>query len=111
MTSGEGPLVVLVPGMGDLRRAYRFLAPGLREAGYPRRLHRGPEKLSALMDFGLGPRSRAAYCSRLSTVPWCGCAVLTPESGEQALSIAVANRGVIFGVQAVVGVQGGGEGC
>jgi pimeloyl-ACP methyl ester carboxylesterase len=31
---GQGPLVVLVPGMGDLRRAYRFLAPGLREAGY-----------------------------------------------------------------------------
>jgi pimeloyl-ACP methyl ester carboxylesterase len=32
--SGQGPLVVLVPGMGDLRGAYRFLAPRLREAGY-----------------------------------------------------------------------------
>jgi pimeloyl-ACP methyl ester carboxylesterase len=31
---GEGPLVVLVPGMGDLRAGYRFLAPALREAGY-----------------------------------------------------------------------------
>ncbi len=31
---GEGPLVVLVPGMGDLRSTYRFLAPILREAGY-----------------------------------------------------------------------------
>jgi pimeloyl-ACP methyl ester carboxylesterase len=31
---GEGPLVVLVPGMGDLRAAYRFLAPVLRAAGY-----------------------------------------------------------------------------
>ena len=31
---GSGPLVVLVPGMGDLRAAYRFLAPALREAGY-----------------------------------------------------------------------------
>ena len=31
---GTGPLVVLVPGMGDLRGAYRFLAPALREAGY-----------------------------------------------------------------------------
>ena len=31
---GEGPLVVLVPGMGDLRASYRFLAPALREAGY-----------------------------------------------------------------------------
>ena len=31
---GEGPLVVLVPGMGDLRATYRFLAPTLREAGY-----------------------------------------------------------------------------
>src|ERR1700689_5114886 len=32
--AGDGPLVVLVPGMGDLRTAYRFLAPALREAGY-----------------------------------------------------------------------------
>src|ERR1700690_2074417 len=32
--AGHGPLVVLVPGMGDLRGAYRFLAPALRDAGY-----------------------------------------------------------------------------
>lgn len=32
--NGAGPLVVLVPGMGDLRSAYRFLAPGLRETGF-----------------------------------------------------------------------------
>jgi len=32
--SGNGPLVVLVPGMGDIRKTYRFLAPALREAGY-----------------------------------------------------------------------------
>ncbi len=32
--AGDGPLVVLVPGMGDLRAAYRFLAPVLRDAGY-----------------------------------------------------------------------------
>jgi pimeloyl-ACP methyl ester carboxylesterase len=32
--TGEGPLVVLVPGMGDLRATYRFLAPSLRDAGY-----------------------------------------------------------------------------
>ena len=31
---GTGPLVVLVPGMGDLRAGYRFLGPVLREAGY-----------------------------------------------------------------------------
>lgn len=31
---GSGPLLVLVPGMGDLRATYRFLAPRLREAGY-----------------------------------------------------------------------------
>ncbi len=31
---GQGFLVVLVPGMGDLRSAYRFLAPALRDAGY-----------------------------------------------------------------------------
>ena len=32
--AGVGPLVLLVPGMGDLRATYRFLAPSLREAGY-----------------------------------------------------------------------------
>ena len=31
---GDGPLVVLVPGMGDLRATYRFCAPALRKAGY-----------------------------------------------------------------------------
>ncbi len=32
--SGDGPLVVLVPGMGDLRSTYRHLAPAVRAAGY-----------------------------------------------------------------------------
>ncbi len=32
--AGAGPLVVLVPGMGDLRSTYRYLAPVLRNAGY-----------------------------------------------------------------------------
>ncbi len=32
--AGAGPLIVLVPGMGDLRAGYRFLAPALRAAGY-----------------------------------------------------------------------------
>ena len=32
--AGVGPLVVLVPGMGDLRGTYRFLAPTLRASGY-----------------------------------------------------------------------------
>ncbi|MFB9209051.1 alpha/beta fold hydrolase [Nonomuraea spiralis] len=32
--TGEGPLVVLVPGMGNDRRAYRFLAPELVAAGF-----------------------------------------------------------------------------
>lgn len=31
---GEGPLLVCLPGMGDLRQAYRFLAPLLAAAGY-----------------------------------------------------------------------------
>ena len=31
---GTGPLVVLVPGMGDLRAGYRYLAPQLVAAGY-----------------------------------------------------------------------------
>jgi len=32
--AGDGPLVVCVPSMGDLRGEYRFLAPQLVEAGY-----------------------------------------------------------------------------
>jgi pimeloyl-ACP methyl ester carboxylesterase len=32
--AGDGQLVVLVPGMGDLRSSFRFLAPNLRAAGY-----------------------------------------------------------------------------
>ncbi len=32
--SGDGPLVVCLPGMGDLRSSYRFLAPTLVDAGY-----------------------------------------------------------------------------
>jgi pimeloyl-ACP methyl ester carboxylesterase len=31
---GEGPTVVCVPGMGDLRSVYRFLAPSLAAAGF-----------------------------------------------------------------------------
>lgn len=31
---GEGPLVVMSPGLGDTRASYRFLAPLLAEAGY-----------------------------------------------------------------------------
>ncbi|MDV6229874.1 MULTISPECIES: alpha/beta hydrolase [Rhodococcus] len=31
---GDGPLLVLVPGMGDLRSSYRFLTPALVAAGY-----------------------------------------------------------------------------
>lgn len=32
--TGTGPLVVCVPGMGDLRQAFRFLVPALAGAGY-----------------------------------------------------------------------------
>lgn len=32
--AGDGPLVVCIHGMGDLRSSYRFLAPALVEAGY-----------------------------------------------------------------------------
>lgn len=31
---GSGPLVIMLPGLGDLRQEYRFLAPQLIEAGY-----------------------------------------------------------------------------
>jgi pimeloyl-ACP methyl ester carboxylesterase len=33
-TGGHGPLVVAMPGMGDLRSEYRLLAPLLQQAGY-----------------------------------------------------------------------------
>ncbi|MFT7722980.1 MAG: alpha/beta hydrolase [Roseateles sp.] len=33
-TGGAGPLVVAIPGMGDLRSEYRFLAPRLVQEGY-----------------------------------------------------------------------------
>lgn len=33
-TGGSGPLVILLPGAGDVRSENRFLIPGLREAGY-----------------------------------------------------------------------------
>jgi pimeloyl-ACP methyl ester carboxylesterase len=32
--TGSGPLVVCVPGMGELRATFRFLAPALAEAGF-----------------------------------------------------------------------------
>jgi pimeloyl-ACP methyl ester carboxylesterase len=32
--TGQGPLVVLTPGIGDLRQSYRFLTPLLVKAGY-----------------------------------------------------------------------------
>jgi len=33
-SGGNGPLVICVPGMGDVRQQYRFLAPALTSAGY-----------------------------------------------------------------------------
>ena len=33
-SGGSGPLVICVPGMGDVRQQHRFLAPALRKAGY-----------------------------------------------------------------------------
>ncbi len=32
--TGDGPLVVCIPGMADVRASYRFLVPALVEAGY-----------------------------------------------------------------------------
>src|SRR3712207_2030452 len=32
--TGSGPLVVCIPGMGELRSAYRFTAPALAAAGF-----------------------------------------------------------------------------
>jgi pimeloyl-ACP methyl ester carboxylesterase len=31
---GKGPLVICIPGMGDVRSVYRFLAPALAKAGF-----------------------------------------------------------------------------
>ena len=32
--TGQGPLVVCVPGMGDIRATFRHLVPRLAQAGY-----------------------------------------------------------------------------
>jgi pimeloyl-ACP methyl ester carboxylesterase len=32
--SGSGPLVVMIPGMGDIRSTFRFLAPAVADAGF-----------------------------------------------------------------------------
>ena len=32
--TGSGPLIICIPGMGDLRRVYRFTVPALVEAGF-----------------------------------------------------------------------------
>src|ERR1700688_4265190 len=33
-SGGDGPIVICVPGLGDLRQQYRFLAPKLESAGF-----------------------------------------------------------------------------
>src|SRR5262249_6313849 len=33
-SSGDGPLVICVPGIGDVRQQYRFLAPALKQHGF-----------------------------------------------------------------------------
>ena len=33
-TGGNGPAILAIPGMGDLRSEYRFLTPSLQQAGY-----------------------------------------------------------------------------
>jgi hypothetical protein len=44
--AGTGPLLVLVPGMGDLRAGYRFLVPALR-AACPRPSTRRGQQMTA----------------------------------------------------------------
>src|ERR1700694_1314175 len=33
-SGGTGPIIICVPGLGDLRQQYRFLAPRLEAAGF-----------------------------------------------------------------------------
>ena len=33
-SGGNGPIIICVPGLGDLRQQYRFLAPRLESAGF-----------------------------------------------------------------------------
>ncbi len=61
---GTGPLVLLIPGMGDLRSIYRFLAPALAA-------WRNDEKLlsvSLAAQAVLGPRYFSAPLARFKTV-------------------------------------------
>lgn len=39
--AGRGPLVVLIPGLGELRQAYRWLAPRLSDVSVPARVLMG----------------------------------------------------------------------
>ena len=66
---GSGSLVVLVPGMGDLRSTYRFLAPSLQEAGYR----------VASIDFQLA-RMHSTFDGEESAV--CVIWILVEEAGE-----------------------------
>ena len=58
--TGEGPLVVLAPGLGNSRDAYRFVAPRLVAAGYrvatSDLLPAGPSRLE--MIDGAGPHAQ-----------------------------------------------------
>ena len=65
--TGEGPLVICAPGMGDVRQVYRFLVPRLVEAGY-RVADHGPAR----------PRRVRHDVHRVRRVP----------TGEDALALA-----------------------
>ena len=96
-TRGSGPLVVCIPGMGDVRSVYRFLATGLVEAGFrvstmdlrvsrvnllghlsPRigLVPAGESRTAALIR---GPHEAALRCSGQGTPPSCPTPSRTPN--------------------------------
>ena len=70
--TGSGPLIICVPGMGDLRAEYRFLSPQIASAGY-RVISmdiRGHGETSALWpDYSVGAIGSDLICSD----PHTGC--------------------------------------
>jgi pimeloyl-ACP methyl ester carboxylesterase len=81
--AGGGSLVVLVPGMGDLRAGYRFLAPALRAAGYPAEARLADVTAPALVVMGEqdpdfpDPRAEADWIARALRAH-----VMVPEAGH-----------------------------
>jgi hypothetical protein len=68
---GEGPLVICVPGMGDLRSVFRFTVPALLAAGYRVAQYADETQPTTSKAFTIGWITRAGSpCRRATGCPW-----------------------------------------